>query len=90
MVVVGKDQISCDLEGEAAILNLKDGAYYGLNEVGASVWQLIQTPLSVSQIRDALLDRFEVDPERCTKDLIELLSELVDLGLVEVRNGSDR
>jgi hypothetical protein len=41
-VVAAKDQVSCDLAGEAVILNLKSGIYYGLNPVAARVWSLIQ------------------------------------------------
>jgi len=37
-VFASKDQISCDLAGEAAILELKSGTYFGLDEVGAVVW----------------------------------------------------
>jgi len=43
-LVVSKDQVSCDLAGEAAILNLKNGVYYGLDPVGARIWNLIQEP----------------------------------------------
>ena len=35
IVVAAKDQVSCDLAGEAAILNMKNGVYYGLDPVGA-------------------------------------------------------
>ena len=42
VVVVTKDQVSADLSGEAAILNLKSGIYYGLDNVGARIWTLVQ------------------------------------------------
>ena len=41
-VVAIADQASVDLDDEAAILNLKTGVYFGLNEVGAWIWRLIQ------------------------------------------------
>lgn len=46
-VIVSKDQLSCDMAGEAAILNLKDGVYYALDSVGARIWALIQEPRTV-------------------------------------------
>ena len=55
-VVATKDQVSADLSGEAAILNLKTSTYFGLNTVGASIWKLIQEPKTVSQIRDAIVE----------------------------------
>ena len=85
MVVVSQDQVSCDLSGESAILNLKAGVYYGLNEVGTSVWKLIQEPKRVSEIREAILEEYEVEPDRCEADIMTLLQDLLDNGLIEVR-----
>jgi hypothetical protein len=87
-VVAAESQVSSDLGGEIAILELKSGAYYGLDDVGAQVWQLIQDPKRVSEIRDALLEEYEVEPERCERDLIALLGRLADKELIEVRNGA--
>ena len=71
-----------------AVLNLKNGVYYGLDEVGARIWNLIQEPKAVSEIRDVLLDEYEVEPERCERDLLTLLEELVAENLVEARDGT--
>ena len=85
-VVATKEHIACDLSGEAAILNLNNGVYYGLDAVGARVWQLIQAPVRVTEVRDALLERYEVEAERCEQDLLELLSEMAEQGLVEIED----
>lgn len=84
IVVASKDQISCDLEGEAAILNLKSGTYFGLDLVGAAIWSLIGQPRRVVEIRNALIDQFDVEAERCTRDLVRLLGELHAHGLIQV------
>ncbi len=85
-IVVSQDQVSCDLSGESAILNLKAGVYYGLNEVGTRVWKLIQEPKRVSELRDAILEEYEVEPHRCEADIMVLLQDLLQNGLIEVRN----
>jgi hypothetical protein len=84
IVVASKDQISCDLDGEAAILNLKSGTYFGLDPVGATIWRLIVQPRRVVEIRDALIDQFDVEAERCSRDLLQLLGELHAHGLIQV------
>jgi len=81
-----REQVSCDVGGEAAVLNLANGAYYGLDAVGARIWNLLATPKTVSQIRDALLEEYEVVPEHCERDLWRFLSELAEEGLIEVRD----
>jgi len=85
-VVAPKDQVSSDLGGEVAILDLKAGVYYGLDAVGARIWSLIQEPRTVNEIRDILLEEYDVEPERCERDLLVLLRRLADEGLVEVRS----
>jgi hypothetical protein len=86
VVAASKDQVSSDLGGEAAILDLEAGVYYGLDEVGARIWELIQEPRSAREVRDALLAEYDVEPERCERDVLALLQELADAGLVEVRD----
>jgi len=85
-VRVSQDQVSCDLNGEAAILNLKTGTYYGLDPVGATIWKLMEQPCTVESIREAMLQKYEVDEERCQADLLELLAKLSAEGLIEVMN----
>ncbi len=85
-VVAANDQVSSDLGGEVAILHLKTGTYYGLDVVGARIWSLIQEPRTVEEIRDVLVSEYEVEPDRCERDLIALLQGLADKGLIEVRD----
>lgn len=86
VVVAAKDQISCDLAGEAAILNVKSGLYYGLDPVGARIWNLMQEPRPVAEIQSAIAAEYDVDPERCGLDLAELLQKLLAEGLIEVKD----
>ena len=50
VVQAGKDQVSADLAGEAAILNTKTGIYFGLDPVGAQIWQMIQKPCRLEEV----------------------------------------
>jgi hypothetical protein len=86
IVVASGDQISSDLAGEVVMLNLKNGTYYGLDAVGARIWELIQAPRPVAAVRDAILEEYEVEPERCEGDLLALLDKLAEAELIEVRD----
>jgi Coenzyme PQQ synthesis protein D (PqqD) len=88
VVVAAKDQVSCDLAGETAILNIKSGMYYGLDPVGARIWSLMQEPRKVLEIQDVISGEYEVEPERCTRDLFDLLEKLLAEGLIEVKVGA--
>lgn len=84
VVTATPGQISSDLAGEAVILDLTSGVYYGLNEVGAKIWNLIQQPQTIQAIQHSLLQEYDVDPEVCTQDLLQLLQELQAAGLVNI------
>jgi hypothetical protein len=71
---------------EAAILGLKAGMYYGLNALGVRIWSLVQELRPVSEIRDVLLREYDVEPDRCERDLLTLLQRLADEGLIEVKD----
>ena len=86
-VVVCSNLASCDLEGDAVILNLGTGLYHGLNDVGSSVWKRIQSPTSVAALRDALLAEYRVDADTCLSDLLAVLEEMRTAELIEVRDG---
>jgi hypothetical protein len=83
-VVAARDQISCNLSGEIVILSVESGLYFGLDQVGARVWELIQQPRSVSEIVDLLIQEYDVDEQRCGHDVLELLDEMQRRQLIEV------
>ena len=83
VVVACEGNISCDLAGEAALLDFKSGMYYGLDEIGARIWKLIAEPRSVGEICDAIVAEYDVAAQVCEHDVIALLGELAARGMVE-------
>ena len=88
-VVVASSQASCNLEGDAVVLNLLTGMYHGLNEVGSRIWDLVQEPRSVGWIRDRIVEEFDVDSETCMSDLKNVLEAMWAAELIEFRNDAD-
>ena len=74
-----------DLDGEAVILNISNGVYYGLNGVGARIWALLQEKSrSIEELRQVLLDEYDVDAQQCETQLFALLQNLESKGLIKV------
>lgn len=89
-VVVSSQQVSGDLlDGEVAILNLPDGVYYSLDEVGGRIWNLIQQPKTVRELTEILLQEYDIDPEICSHELMDLLQDLAEHGLIIINNDTD-
>ncbi len=88
VVVASDEHVSADLDSESVILSLKNGTYYGLDPLGAHIWELIQKPRQVLEVRDAILSEYDVSAEQCETDLIALLNQLESEGLIEVKSGA--
>ncbi len=84
IVVATKDQVSSDLAGEAVLLSLRTAQYYGLDQVGQRIWELVQQPTRVADVRDAIVREYEVDLGRCEQDVLNLLRQLAAEGLIEI------
>ena len=84
---IPEDIVFRDLAGEAIILNLGTGMYFGLNAVGTQIWRLISEGQSSEQIVAALLEEYEIDEARVRQDLDILLEQLNDAGLVILNAG---
>ncbi len=87
LVVASRSQVSSEIRGEVVILELAQGAYYGLGDVGATIWKLLAEPRTVTELRDAVVAEFDVEPSRCERDLLSLIDEMHRGGLVEFRDG---
>ena len=88
VVVVAADVLGSELGSEVVMLNLRDATYYGLDEVGAEVWRLIQRPITIGRVIASLVDAYDVDAQQCRTDVINLVAVLRERGLVEVRDGA--
>jgi len=71
-----------DLDGEAVILNLDTGFYFGLNETGTRIWTLLESSDSVQAAYEAMLDEYDVEPGELAEEVQELIENLSENGLV--------
>ena len=90
VVVATKEEVSCKLGEEAAILGLKNSVYYGLNSVGARVWELLQEPKSLEEIQTTIISEYDVSAEQAQKDLLQFMRGMLAEGLVELSGPDSR
>ena len=72
-----------NMDGEAVLLDLSTGRYYTLNRVGSVIWEHCTGHHTISDIQAVLCDRFDVAPERALEDLISLVNDLIQEGLLQ-------
>jgi hypothetical protein len=85
-VSASKDAVACEFGNGLALLDMRSNIYYSLNSVGAYIWELIQEPKPIVEIRSAVLERYNVEPERCKADVDGLLKGLADAGLARLHD----
>lgn len=73
-----------ELDGESVLLDVRSEKYFGLDEVGTRMWAALTRLGDTESACKALLEEFDVEPERLRADLEALLGELVDQGLLVV------
>ena len=73
-----------EVSGEIALRDLASESYFGLDEIGARIWALLNEEKAVGQILEVLLEEYEVDRARLEKDVNELLENLLEAGLIKV------
>jgi hypothetical protein len=71
------------MEGETVLLNLSSGRYYTLNRLGSVIWEHCNGHSTISDIHALLCDRFEVAPDLALDDLVALVNQLVQEGLLQ-------
>jgi hypothetical protein len=76
--------LEAEVDGELVALDVDQGTCYGFNATATRIWALIEEPKRVSELRDALLEEFDVDADTCQEQLAELLGELEKDGLIQM------
>ena len=81
-VTLSPEVISQEVSGETVLLDLDSENYFGLDEVGTRIWQLIKETNDLQAIYSTLLEEYDVSEDRLQQDLDTLLAEVTGLGLV--------
>ena len=76
--------VASDIDGETVMMSIENGEYYGLDDIGSRIWELLEKPIKVSDLIDTLLERFDVDRETCERDVLKFLNELKEDKILRV------
>jgi hypothetical protein len=82
-LVAVEDHLTSEVDDEKVVLQTKTETYYGVDGVGSRAWELLQRPRSVGEIQSEIVAEYDVDPERCRRDVEAFVCDLLDERLVE-------
>lgn len=89
-VVVPDHVLIQELDGESVILELDSENYYGLDDIGTRMWQLLCDAGTIQEAFDTLLLEFDVEPQLLQRDLQDLISQLAAKGLLQLDSDHSR
>lgn len=76
------DVLFQEVSGEMVLLDLASEKYFGLDEIGAEIWRLLQGGSTVGQVMKSLQEEYDVDRAVLENDVGDLLGKLIDEGLL--------
>lgn len=83
-VRIPEDVVFRELDGEAVLLNLESGIYFGLDPVGTRIWQLVEEHQTLRRVLDALQAEYEAPAADLESDLVRFVDQLHGKGLLTV------
>jgi len=85
-IKISSEVLTQEVGGETVILDLKSEGYFGLDEIGTRIWQLIQEQKNLQSVTETMLNEYDVEPDQLKTDIKNLINELVKSGLVDLED----
>lgn len=78
--------LHCLLDRQAVLLNVSDGQYYQMDPMGTDIWTRLESPRTVASLCEELTCEFEVDAQRCKKEVTHFLGHLLIAHLIRIED----
>lgn len=76
-LVRNPDIMAADMDGSTVMMDIDNGMYYNLGEVGGTIWNILESPITVNALVDKLIAEYDVSREKCLEDTIPFLNALL-------------
>ncbi len=88
-VLARSDEVlEAEIDGEAVMMSIEKGEYYGLDATGTAIWKLLEKPRSVGEIFQVMQERYDVEPDVCRHDVETFLGDLLSDGTLRIVDGT--
>ena len=77
------DMLSAEIGGEAVMMSIEKGAYFGLNPIATRIWDLIDQPKSIAELIAVISEEYEVSDEQCAADVQEFVADMITRGIAQ-------
>ena len=67
------DLLFNEIDGEVVMLSVENGEYYGMDQIGSRIWELLERPMEFKILVDTLLKEYLVSEKQCKEDTLKFL-----------------
>ncbi len=82
------DLLFNEIDGEVVMLSIENGEYYGMDQVGSRIWQLLEFPMNLNQITHILLEEYNTSKHQCSIDSKKFIDKLIDKNLIYITHSA--
>ncbi|NGY85847.1 lasso peptide biosynthesis PqqD family chaperone [Bacillus megaterium] len=84
VVIQSEGNIVSDMGNEKVMLNIKNGKYYNLGEIGGEIWESISKPTEVNNLVNHIVKKYDVQTDKCEEEVISFLENLYQESLIKL------
>ncbi|MFE4121375.1 lasso peptide biosynthesis PqqD family chaperone [Priestia sp. YIM B13486] len=84
VVIQSEGNIVSDMGNEKVMLNIENGKYYNLGEIGGDIWESISKPTQVNELVNHILKKYDVQTDKCEEEVISFLDNMYQENLIEL------
>ena len=85
-IEISSDILTQEVSCETVILDLNSESYFGLDEIGTRIWQLIQEQKDLKSVTATMLNEYDVEEKQLAEDIEDLLAKLDEAGLIKLNS----
>ncbi|EJR65205.1 lasso peptide biosynthesis PqqD family chaperone [Bacillus toyonensis] len=89
-IVQSEENIVSDMDGEKVMLNVQKGKYYNLGETGGEIWEIMKTPIMVTELVNIMLSKYNIERKDCEEQVLTFLECLFQEGLIQIKDQPNR
>ncbi len=76
--------VAAEMDGDLVMMSIEQGEYYGVGGVGPRIWELLEEPMSIDALTAKICSEFEVEEARCREDMTQFVTQMSEMGLVQI------
>lgn len=78
-----KETVSGQIDDELVMVNIEKGSYFSLNSVATRIWELLENPLTATDLCELLVKEYDVSLSQCKVDIEDHFVKMQQLGLIK-------